>query len=395
MKKLIFSILLFVFLMPFMTYGEDDLFQVKTPNVMIIFDTSSSMNMDPSGNSVSSHKACIDANGKLQTTNLGHPPCTTGYTSYNFESGGNHPDSKLYQAKLALKEIIQDVVGDKVNLGFSTYAQFKTDIKRGRYVRNRVWLEKYYWAYYQTRDYRESYSPSPNSFTDVWGASRSGISVGSTFTRPTSMSVYQSGMTFPPHPSGPNLSIPANTMNYTVYNITYQPEYNRYRFRYRSDLYWWYRNRIFTIDNQSDCGTDTAGDKFPATWVSGGITYYTYFAGQPEYVSPTGGRAAGFWSCTPRSKPTEYSWRQYTGTTCPATDGVYTLVPGTCYDYSNYYYPADGLGNPPNKPHTWSYFKMSGSNWPESGQLPNYYPATYGSTSFINDPGLNNNHFFF
>lgn len=76
MKKNILPILFLILLIPFSAYGQQDIFQVKTPNAMIIFDTSSSMNMNPSGISVSSHNACIDANGNLQTTNQGHPPCS-------------------------------------------------------------------------------------------------------------------------------------------------------------------------------------------------------------------------------------------------------------------------------------------------------------------------------
>src|SRR4030043_313761 len=197
MKKNIITVLFLAFLIPFAAYGQEDLFQVKTPNAMIIFDTSSSMNMDPNGISVGSHNACIDANGNLQTTNQGHPPCSGGYTSYNIESGGNHPDSKLYQAKLALKQVIQEVVQDKVNLGFSTYAQATTARMRGRYVRNHIWLTKKYWGYGQTRDYYTAYSFSSNSFTDTWGQNQTGVVLWHTFTGPTRRGVYKSDMTSP------------------------------------------------------------------------------------------------------------------------------------------------------------------------------------------------------
>ena len=52
MKKSLW-IILYLFLpivmVPCVTYGQSDLFEIKTPNVMIIFDSSSSMERDTSG----------------------------------------------------------------------------------------------------------------------------------------------------------------------------------------------------------------------------------------------------------------------------------------------------------------------------------------------------------
>jgi hypothetical protein len=39
----------FILLIPFLAYGQDDLYRIKTPNVMIIFDTSNSMDQKPDG----------------------------------------------------------------------------------------------------------------------------------------------------------------------------------------------------------------------------------------------------------------------------------------------------------------------------------------------------------
>jgi hypothetical protein len=89
---------------------------------------------------------------------------------------------------------------------------------------------------------------------------------------------------------------------------------------------------------------------------------------------------------------------------CPATYGsaggtssmqwtIWTRVdPPKCYDVSDYVYPADGTTN---KPHTWSYFKMQGGNWPENIQMDNYYPSVDGSGNFNDTPGAFNNHHFF
>ncbi len=58
---------------------------------MIIFDTSSSMEMSVN----------VDPKGSSIWTNKKGPDGTTYY-----RKDGNHPDSKLYQAKKALGEII-------------------------------------------------------------------------------------------------------------------------------------------------------------------------------------------------------------------------------------------------------------------------------------------------
>ncbi|MBM4324752.1 MAG: hypothetical protein FJ115_14420 [Deltaproteobacteria bacterium] len=98
---------------------------------------------------------------------------------------------------------------------------------------------------------------------------------------------------------------------------------------------------------------------------------------------------------------TEYAWLELSGTSCPAEYGSdnyppnanqwtrwYQVDSAKCYDWSTYYYPADG-GN--NKPHIWSYFKMSGLNWPENQQLPNYYPSKDGGGNVNNNPGAFDN----
>ena len=86
MKKFILSISCFILLIPFLAYGQDDIYAVKTPNVMIIFDTSNSMEQKPDGWGQGEGWAKgVDGNW------------------YNFEGKGNHPGSKLYQAKKALK----------------------------------------------------------------------------------------------------------------------------------------------------------------------------------------------------------------------------------------------------------------------------------------------------
>jgi len=50
----VFFTLFFLVVIPSHSHGQSDLFEVRTPNAMIIFDTSSSMNMDVNGLSVNS-----------------------------------------------------------------------------------------------------------------------------------------------------------------------------------------------------------------------------------------------------------------------------------------------------------------------------------------------------
>ncbi|MBM4307131.1 MAG: hypothetical protein FJ123_10380, partial [Deltaproteobacteria bacterium] len=99
MKKFWLLIFTLGLLIPFQVSAQDDLFQIKTPNVMIIFDTSDSMNMSVNVNS---------SGNSIWTVKKG-PDLVTEY-----RRDGNHPDSKLYQAKQALAQIINDVVKDRV-----------------------------------------------------------------------------------------------------------------------------------------------------------------------------------------------------------------------------------------------------------------------------------------
>jgi hypothetical protein len=402
MKKIVFSVLFFLFLIPFMAYGQNDLFQVKTPNVMIVFDTSNSMDNQPSGWSQGSGNA-VGIDGK----------------TYNFEGGSNHPNSKLYQAKSALNQIIDSVVKDRVNLGFSTYAQFKTDIRRGYYQRDRrnytaPTSDQYRWnkLYWRFNNYAHgawtSYSFAKDSFTDVWGFLRTGVSVGYTFTivHTFDNSPNNDGMSVPPpHPPGTYVG----NLTIKVTSITYNPEMNWYTFAYSSvshDHYeTTYRYLYFPTNNPIDCDT-----QFSKTWNSGsGPVWNTYkstdavqqanpakWACQGPVLIP--GSAGGFGNWYK-----EYSWLQFSATSCPPTSGVDNFPPnatqtskwslvGSCYDYSTYYYPADGSND---KPHTWSYFKVNGGKWPNNQQTPNYYPSLDGGGNLNMTPGTYDDHFFF
>jgi hypothetical protein len=127
MKRFVLTISFLILLIPFLAYGQSDIYSVKTPNVMIIFDTSNSMEQQPNGLGQGAGNMCINNDGSgsyVATDSKGN--CPSGYTKYSFEGRGNHPNSKLYQAKQALSTIIKSVVQDRVNLGFSTYQQLKS-----------------------------------------------------------------------------------------------------------------------------------------------------------------------------------------------------------------------------------------------------------------------------
>lgn len=406
--------LAFLWLMPSLSYAQSDLFDIKTPNAMIIFDTSSSMNMDVNGLAVGAGNA-------------------TGADSVVrfYNGGGDHPNSKLYQAKQALSDVLGGL--ENINLGFSTYGQFKTPYMTGLYVRDRKTYtaptsDKWEWKklYWRFNNYRHGWwsstSFSPDSFKDVWGFQRTGMIGGSTFTINHTFDhspKNDSSSVPPPHPPGTY----AGQLNITVFSIVYNPEYNWYTFYYQDDLHDHYEETNISIyfgnNNAIDCD-DPAN--FPKTWG----TWNTYDSNDTEQKNNPGkwkckgpnkinGQSGGFgnwWS------PPEYWWGQFAGditaSSCPSTwgsaqnasetlpqdrwtqwtlvDPKNNLLPAnhpvnvtgmSCFDSSTFVYPADGTAN---KPHAWSYFKMSGGNWPTPNPT---YPAAAGA------PGANDNHWFF
>jgi len=399
MKKAIFSFLCLVLFIPGIVFGEEDIFKVKTPNVMIIFDTSDSMNMS----------VTVDSKGNSVWTTKKGPDNVTEY-----RKDGNHPDSKLYQAKKAMKEVIEEVVKDRVNLGFSTYAQKRIEKKRGQYKRDEVtqaavpeaWRQnKRYYLWDTTNDSsRNATSVYSNSFIDAWGVTRSGVvahpTTGTTFTRV--ISIHDKNTLHPKWLGGSSFQTTKSyTITYRVTARTYNPETNIYTFTYGpiSAAYDRYRETVYSTGwslTPVVCGGDTVGNPFPATQTGG---WKTHFAGEGEYNTPSGSRTAGWWSCSVEHraakaevKTTKYTWLDTTGASCAATQTgtpVWELVPGTCFDWSAYRYTPEGTTN---RPHTWSYYKIDGSgNWKKSEQnktVP-FYPATAGN------PGENDNHHFF
>jgi hypothetical protein len=413
MKRLILSSLCFILLIPFLAHGQADIYAVKTPNVMIIFDTSSSMNNAPNG----SNPGPGNAKGEDGST-------------YNFEAGGDHPGSKLYQAKQAMKQILQQVVKDRVNLGFATYAHFKTEKRRGLYQRQRnnyyaatadrwQW-RKLYWRYNNYNHGSTRSSNYPDSFVDEWGTTHTGVTVGYTFSRPHWFDNSWSNNKMkvpPPHPPGTYLG----DLTYTVTARTVVAEYGYFTFTYWStshDHYeetWVYKDGV----DPATAPANYCDTLFPKNWPSGG--WSTYKSTDAEYIANPAKWACQFWQFIAGSPEswsgwyTEKAWLTFDGTSCPDTYGAdnfppsatqttkYTRVDnlsdpslnGTginCYDASLYSYPADGTAN---KPHTWTYFNVNAGKWSKPAKNSGYYPSKDGVGNRNNVEGAFDNHYFF
>jgi hypothetical protein len=418
MKKFILTISCFILLIPFLAYGQGDIYAVKTPNVMVIFDTSNSMDQQPNG--------------------LGQGPgLAKGVDGnwYNFEGMGNHPGSKLYQAKQALSSIIQSVVQDRVNLGFSTYAQLKSpDHMWGlysykyryhyAYVAPVYKWRKLYYEFYWTQDSWSTTVFTSDSFKDQWGILHTGVKVNDTFTHPKTLynSPNNNGISPPPNPPGTFVK----DLKYKVTSIAYNGEYNWYTFTYVSDPYEVYWEGYYYLDLKtgSQCSDDTVfkcdntqgsnKNDFPKKFWNGSYWEYTYFFGDPGFSDPKWDCSCIQYSAGQSEHYTAWSGLQWywsdrgaiadceatLGTDQPDPDPTVTttqytkstLSAGNCYKWADYYYPSDGTSN---KPHTWTYFKVSAGKWPKPAPNSGYYPSKDGLGNFNNTANTFDNHTFF
>jgi len=444
MKKYLILLIAILLGAPALLYGQSDLVEIMTPNAMILFDSSASMNSKADGTGANASWKFVDKDGNVS------PDGTFPWNWYYFEGSGNHPDSKLYQAKLALKKVITDLVD--INLGFSTYAQFKTDSRVGRYKRDRwnctggtpaqaatttttTW-QKLYWRWNTgSNSYSSASSLAQGNFTDVWGQVQTGMSVGS--------KLYEKNHTFivetaPPHPPATYKA----DLEYTITSIVLNAEMNFYTYYYTSATYDTYETWNFTVTKNTPgaviCHTMAfysyvCDTEFPATQAGGWKTYDSTITNYPEDSSPI--VPANKWKCictgvTPGHGPIakvdcsygakfqEWAWGGGGTISCPLTAGsaynsgkdpnlgdswtVWTYV-DNCYDSSDYIYPSFGTAN---KPDTWSYFridKVSGF-WPidqvnkkppySDNQPKPFYPSSDG-TNPNDNPGTFDNHYFF
>ncbi len=393
------------FLIPTGAYPQGDLFEIKTPNVLVIFDTSSSMNRDPTnlnpdGSFVPVSKVRVFPNGEIDKS--GTDP---GATEYEFAGGGNHPYSKLYQAKLALREVIKNV--QDVNLGFSTYAQRKTEKRRGYYYRLASYpgtsgtspYYKYNKRYWRWNNYEDSWSITSkeiDKFKDQTGFEWSGslVKVGFTYSIPHTFH------NFAPNPPPPGAYPPSTysaPITWRITNITFNAEYYYYTFSMKSDPHDHYEDYHWrTLTQGTDPNLPAQCSDFPKN----DGTWKTYNPGDPEFDANP-----GYW-CTEQFVPgssgtlpytqDEWAWQDSNGTICldpypGGAPGNWSLV-GNCFDISDFYYPS---GGPPNQPHTWSYFKIDGSGkWKDSDQPNPYFPADV-TQDHSRGETADHNHWFF
>ena len=420
MKKIILSIVVSILLVPFLSAAqENDLFKVKTPNVMIIFDTSASMEMSVN----------VDKYGNSLWTVKKGPDNVTEYVR-----DGNHPDSRLYQAKDALRTVINDVVKDKVNLGFSTYAQTQMPQSRGQYKRDETvidqaaqteaWVRyKRYYIWATTNDVtRTATSIYKDSFVDAWGLTRSSVVADLNPAKATTFSraIWIHDKSGPLHPQvcssgaqcvsvgyGYFLATKPYTITYQVTARTQNAESNVYTFTYKpiSANYDYYGEYTFNDGwtGSKDCGLDKKNSPWSDKQGSSPNYWYTHFSNDTpptEYNSPSNGRTANWWSCSTVHRDakseishtvTKYSWANSLTTTCDATKAgtpVWNLIAGTCFDVSYFKFePSTDING--FYPYTWSYYEINSGKWKKNQQPDPYYPAPTGN------PGQNDNHYFF
>jgi len=431
MKKYLIPLIAALFMGPALAYGQSDLVEVMTPNAMIIFDTSASMNSKADGSAANPSNVKVDKDGNV------FPDGTAPWTTYKFEGDGNHPDSKLYQAKLALKKVIAGIVN--INLGFSTYAQFKTDARRGYYVRDR-WnctggqgasaptctSKKLYWRWNKYSHFYSSFSSLPlGNFTDVWGQVQTGMAVGS--------KLYEKNHTFDDNTVQPSGNTVPPTykadLEYSIYSIVLNAEMNVYYYYYASVSHDHYEELKQVVSknpagclgdcsncNNSDCSglidcSDPTKD-FKNPWQGGG-GWQTFFPGDGGYSPKWKCSNSTFScqkavSCTYGAKFQENAWGGGGSTTCPGNAGGAYNYPAmdpakgdswtdwiyvdSCYDASSYTYPSNGTINYPD---TWSYFHTQGGVWPLNIQPKPFYPSRDGADAINDTPNTFDNHYFF
>lgn len=348
-------------------------------------------------------------------------------------SGGNHPSSKLYQAKLALNVILNNIT--EVNLGLATYMSQRDPRVVAKYYRivpevpGSTTDDPIYWQVLEladslSRDDRTVYSSTSGSFS-FCSQTFSGLGVGDTFAVPRTCA-----QSSPPDPTG--CSLRTETITYTISEAGV-PEYrDGVIYRYRWKFYAFYqRYRLVTINDPTDSYDPSVVPD--GTWhtsypplggpnnlppPSSGYTRVTEgtgcrlwrkydpppvtTGGTPAYYTTTWLQTNGDWSKAPGQAG--YIDPVTLEVTPTATSGLWTLVPeegihgvvcntyGTICDIEPARYPSDYIWysgrSSSSRPHAWSYVRKDASgNWamtsqppigpPEPG--PYFYPAEVGN----------------
>jgi|Deesub1362A_J573_1020465.scaffolds.fasta_scaffold00148_20 hypothetical protein len=408
--------------------------EIYYPNAFIIFDNSDSMQdvpyTDPGGVPVRPNNQRWDydvmeedgdphrdANGYLQWFQR-----EDRAPDSRRASGGNHPASKLYQAKQALNQILNSV--ENVNLGFATYLSFRVPRVVARYYKidtgytiPGTTTTIYYptrWQYLEWRSRVHSTSvrqPWPDHFT--WYGTHY-VSVGDQFTRRWTDRNVQRTM----------CELRPQNIIYTIDSVTEEygsdGQFLGYRWRFHGGYHDYRYRTINDADYDPDCPASwtwnacdpsnlplqigswhrvtsagpqcrlwrkipdtttvrvytgrTVPDIYRFTWYTTTGTW-TAAEGDPKYIDPD------TLEVTPRS--TVGSWTLITSTLSDVTvgtQGTTRTVHPARYPADTFYYPA--VGTPvanPNRPHAWSYVHRTNRwSWRDSDQPDPFFPADVG-----------------
>ncbi len=423
------------------------------PNVFIIFDNSDSMqdvpyltttgvSVRPSGRQwqqnvvLDSGRVQLDGSGNPRWQNVtwpdSLPDIDENANPTRLAYGGNHPSSKLYQAKMALNVILNNLTD--VNLGFATYLSQRDPKVVARYYRivpatpgttTPIRWEVLERAISPSTSNKTIYSSSADSFI-FCSNTYTGMAVGQTIDVPRTCA-----QSSPPNPTA--CSLRTETITYTIIEAAV-PEYRDgsiYRYRWKLTAPY-YQYRIYTIndpDNTYDpsvAADDVWKTSYPATggpnnlpaptsgWtrVTSGSSCGLWrkrpevtSGGTPEYYTTTWIETRGDWSVT-NPEQAGYIDRETMKVTPKPIEGIWTLVPedglrgvvcntsgGKC-DILPARYPSDTIWYPGRsttaRPHAWSYVKKTtnpSGDWPLTGQPPvgepdsppYFYPADVGN----------------
>ena len=325
-------------------------------------------------------------------------------------SGGNHPASKLYQAKKALNQLLDsstirycaetDASGNcisykyKVNFAFATYMSARIPRVRAKYYRKVTFdnpdrCRAYYWRMSNTSaNFYDNDGPTNGYDITAWGTHYEDVSVGDHIDR-----LYREG------------HCDEQTIHYTITDISPSPtdsSPNRYRIHLESRVgvggeggYKYFHWLYFEVSDCSECGTYSYPDPYDDgshTWhlVGAGdacyqdpgcaegstgwyyqTTYHDTYGDynvtdpdEPRYidrntlmVTPEKGRCSipgDDWLCTdPDPDAGEWTLVESTIENVPInSDGDLGDITPNTYDYSYFRYPGKGDAD---HPHGWSY----------------------------------------
>jgi len=398
------------------------------PNVFFIFDNSDSMNEVPYKNQYGAayqvswwrwkYAIKLDQYGNPLYSGEGfqrytNPERASDPNPNSYLSGGNHPESKMFQAKLALRQVLSEI--DNVNMGFATYLQERRPRVRALYykvepevpadttttTRPDQWIVKYRrWTDTVYATYRETFSA--NRFS--WCGTHDDYP----------------GYTFPCNrTTGGGCPFPRT---YEVYTIEpgHGADGSKYWHKFRATYHGYvYTYRYWNADTYPNCpgdvphsiGSNTILDTSVANSCQpcrfyAGTTRTIVRTGRPAYYRFSWMNTNGSWSKnssqggyiypdTLQVKPssTKGTWQLLEADLINVLAGPYGTTANaypTQFDYSYFRYPADGSAN---KPNAWSYVAtprddlfLSQRNWQTDNRRTPYFPDDQTVDDYLGDP---------